>query len=348
MNRRGNPLLIGLFVVVGLALVAVGILVGTGGNLFKPRERAVMYFQESVYGLQVGAPVVFRGVRLGSVSSVGLEYESHTSQFTIPVEVEFERVAAATVDATGSRSAPSVSLDDLVKRGLTAQLAIQSLLTGQLYVDLDLRRGKPGTLRRPLQTTGPVEIPTTPTTIQNVKAQVEAIDWRQVVDDIGGTARALRDLMSKPAIGRTLDNLEQVSSQLQKLLTGLESRLGPLSKDLQSTLTDARQTLQRFNNTADTVGGSARSVGRTADRFGALADPNAPLIQSLQRSADELARAASGLRQNLGSDAPLPKQLDQTLNEMTRAARSVRELADQLERHPDALLRGAPRVESKP
>lgn len=343
MNRRGNATLIGLFVVIGLALVAAGVLVATGGRLFARKEQAVMYFQGSIYGLQVGAPVVFRGVRLGAVSAIGLEHESPTDQFTIPVRVELDRDGITTVHADGSRERKALTLHDLVARGLSAQLSLQSLLTGQQYVDLDLRPGKSGALHRPPGSTAVIEIPTTATTIQNLKAQLEGLDVRALADDVSGTARAVRDLVGGPALRESVDNLRKISADLRVVSATLARRADPMARDVQATLQDTRAALGRLGQAADGVRDGASRVGGAAERVRALADPQSPLMQSAQRTADELALAAAGLRSHTGTDAPLMLDLDRTLQDVSRASRSVRELADLLERHPDALLRGRPR-----
>lgn len=344
MTRRGNAVLIGLFVVVGLAVVAAGILIATGGRLFARKEQAVMYFQGSIYGLQIGAPVVFRGVRLGSVSGIGLVHELPSDQFVIPVRVELDRDGITTVHANGQRERHALTLADLVQRGLSAQLAMQSFLTGQLYVDLDLRPDKPGSRHHPPGRESRVtEIPTATTTIQNLKAQLESLDVRQLADDISGTARSVRDLVGRPALRQSIDNLQGLSERLLRLSSTLDRRADPLARELQATLAQTRQTLDRASQAADGLRDGAQRVGRTADRVGDLADPQAPLLQALQRSADELAATAAGLRRQTDADAPLMQDLDRTLQDVGRAARSVRELADLLERQPEALLRGRSR-----
>lgn len=347
MTRKGSATLIGLFVVVGLGLVAAGVLVATGGRLFSPKEQAVMYFQGSIYGLQVGAPVVFRGVRLGSVSAIGLVHESTTDQFTIPVRAEFDRDGITTVNADGSREKNALTLQALVARGLSAQLSMQSLLTGQQYIDLDLRPGKTGVLHRP-PGSSVIEIPTTATTIQNLKAQLEGLDVRALADDVSGTARAVRDLVAGPALRDSVANLRQLTADLRVVSQTLAKRADPMARDAQATLHDTRAALARLGQAADGVRDSAQRLGGTADKVGALADPQAPLVQAVQRTADELARAAAGLRSQTASDAPLMQDLDRTLQDVSRASRSVRELADLLERQPDALLRGRPREAATP
>ncbi|MDT7835068.1 MlaD family protein [Aquabacterium sp. OR-4] len=348
MNRRGNATLIGLFVVVGLALVAAGVLVATGGRLFARKEQAVLYFQGSIYGLQVGAPVMFRGVRLGAVSAIGLQHEAPTDQFTIPVRVELDRDGITTVHANGTRERRALTLADMVARGLSAQLSLQSLLTGQQYVDLDLRPDKPGIRHRAPGSTPVIEIPTTSTTIQNLKAQLESLDVRALADDVSGTARAVRDLVSGPALRESVANLQRISADLRQVSATLARRTDPAARELQATLHDTRAALARLGQAADRVGDSAQRVGSGADRVAALADPQAPLLQALQRTADELALAAAGLRSHTQPDAPLAQDLSRTLNDVSRASRSLGELADLLERHPDALLRGRPREQGTP
>lgn len=348
MNRKGNATLIGLFVVVGLVLVGAGLLVATGGKLFARKDQAVMYFQGSIYGLQVGAPVVFRGVRLGAVSAIGLEHDAPSDQFTIPVRVELDRGGITTVRADGSRERQGLTLADMVARGLSAQLSLQSLLTGQQYVDLDLRPDKPGVRHRPPGSGGLVEIPTTSTTIQNLKAQLEGLDVRALADDISGTARAVRHLLSGPALRESVDNLQSISRDLRVVSATLARRADPLARDAQATLQETRAALGRLGAAADGVRDGAARIGGAADGLGAAVDPQAPLMRALQRTADELAQAAAGLRGHTAADAPLMQNLDHTLQDVARASRSVRELAALLERHPDALLRGRPRSESGP
>lgn len=342
--RKGNAFLIGLFVLVGIALVVVGVLASTGGHLFAHKERAVMYFNTSVYGLQVGSPVMFRGVRMGAVTGIGLLHDERVDQFTIPVVVELEREGITAVRPDGRRDRYALGLGQLVDRGLTAQLSMQSLLTGQLYVDLDLRPGKPsqrrgGARRLP-------EIPTTVTTIQNLKSQLEDLDVRSVVNDISAMARSARELVSAPELKRSVQDAQRTLATLRQLADRLDRRADPLANAAQATLSDTRQALGKLVGAADGVSDTARRLASTSDRVGALVAPDAPLLKSLQAAADDLAQTAGNLRAVTSSDAPLVEGLERTLADVSRASRAVRELADLLERHPDALLRGRASTEN--
>ena len=113
-HRKSHPAMLGLFVVTGLIVLFVAVVTLAGGRLLVHKQKVVMHYAGSVYGLQVGAPVVFRGVRLGSVSAIGLEHESPTDQFTIPVRVELDRDGITTVHADGRRENRALTLTDLV------------------------------------------------------------------------------------------------------------------------------------------------------------------------------------------------------------------------------------------
>lgn len=341
---QGNPVLLGAFVAGGMALVLAAVIASGGGKLFARKEQAVMYFTGSIYGLQVGAPVVFRGVPLGNVSDIGLVYNREDKGFAIPVVVDLNpRVIRGLGDVQDADAPPT--LPGLVARGLRAQLSMQSLLTGQLYVDLDLQPGKPSNPRR--ETAGLVEIPTSNTAIQALKAQLDTLDVKRLLDDVSAIAASARAMVAGPQLRQSLDNLVEITARARTVTQALDQQIGPLARSTEATLAETRRALASLGQaasqvgaSADRMGRSADRVGRTADRFGDLADPNAPLVQQLLRTADELARTAAALRQTTGGDAPLAQGAERALNDVSQAARAVRGLADALAQEPNALLRG--------
>ena len=350
MKRHANATLIGAFVVVGLALVAAGVIAAAGGKLFTRTEQAVMHFNGSIYGLQVGAPVVLRGVRVGSVASIGLVFDPATGGFLIPVVASLERDVirslpgpAAAGAAAGADASSDLTLPALVARGLRAQLSMQSLLTGQLYIDLDLRPG--GAARLHAGGTGSgnggrVEIPTSSTAIQNLKEQLEGLDMRRLLDDVSAIASSARAVVAGPELKQAMGDLTQITGQVRRLTDALARRVDPLAQAAQTTLTDGQRTMGRLSDAADRVGDAARRVAGSADRVGALAAPDSALLQRVQQTADELARSAAALRSQTSEGAPLVQNLTRALQDVSQASRAVRELADLLARQPDALLRG--------
>lgn len=336
MNRqRASALRIGIFTIVGIGLLAALAINLLGGRLFTHNERAVMHFTGSIQGLQVGAPVVFRGVRIGSVRAIGVVGDPQSGTFMLPVEVDIDRGLIRDEQGRTIGSAPEFSLSALVARGLSAKLAQQSLLTGQLYVDLDLRPGQ-SVSPRP-HGGGMVEIPTTAaTTLQAMQAQLAGVDLGQVARDLVAITASLRQLVSGPQLRQTLDELAQTAAALNRLTHAIEQRVGPLADAAQGTLADARQLIVQ-------AGGAAQRAAGAASRVEALLAPDSPLLASVQRTADELTRTAAALRAAAADDATAMqamRTLDQTMKDVSRAARAMRELAEVLERQPDALIRG--------
>lgn len=265
MKRQLSPTLIGTFVVAGLALIATAIIALAGNSLFTRKEKAVMFFRGSVYGLQVGAPVVFRGVRVGSVESIAVFYDRKTDDFSIPVVVGLEGDAVSGLDGRRTKGV-GLALPALVERGLSAQLAMQSLLTGQLYVDLDLRPERPGNLRGTyLDVT---EIPTTATAIQALKNQLEGMDFRKIAEDLSAIAASARAMVSGPELKQALTDLAAITATVNRVATKLDQRIDPVANELQRSLTSTRKAM-------DGLGEAAQSINKTSDQVGELLAPNA-------------------------------------------------------------------------
>ena len=242
------------------------------------------------------------------------------------------------IDQVGAGGTPrdGLRLETLVERGLRAQLQMQSLLTGQLYVDLDFRADRQAS--RLGARSGMIEIPTVTTAIQDIKNQVDGMDLRRMVDDLASIARSVRQTVGSPRIESTLAQVEQTAASLNRLAERLDRRSGPLLDAADRALGDTRRSM-------GDVSAAAARVGAAASGAEALLQPDAPLMRSLGRSADELARTAAALRETAeaaGPDSALQQKLEQTLDDLSRAARSLRALSDTLEQQPRSLLTGRP------
>lgn len=337
MRRRAAPLRIGLFVLGGLALIVAAVVVISGGRLFASREKALMHFEGSIYGLQPGAPVVFRGVRLGHVTSIGVVHDARSGTFAIPVVAELERSMIRSLDDQGA--APT--LQSLVSQGLVAQLATQSLLTGLLYVDLDIRP----TAARPSPRTAtpagvPTEIPTVGTTIQALQQQLKGLDVARLVDDISTIASSTRQLLADPQLAVAVAELARTGQDLRRLLQRVERNIDPLARSTQAALGDARRSVAQWGTAAEQVASSAGRLAGAAERAELALRGTGPLLEEARRTAEELGRTAAALRQAADAESPLMQNVDRAAQDLARASRAVRDLADLLERQPEALLRG--------
>ena len=133
MMRKANKTLIGAFVVGAAVLLLVGIAVFGSGAIFKLSDKYVLYFDGSVKGLSEGAPVVFRGVKIGNITTITPVYDPKDNKVLIAVVIDVELAHVAGVsDVIGYPK-----YETWVKQGLRARLEIQNFITGQLMVAFD-------------------------------------------------------------------------------------------------------------------------------------------------------------------------------------------------------------------
>jgi paraquat-inducible protein B len=328
---------------LGGAAVLVAALVASGLRGWGERERALMRFTSSVWGLQVGAPVVLRGVRVGEVTSIGLPGAA-TGVLALPV--------VATLDSEPLRTlvgpqASGPALPALVAQGLVARLSTQSLLTGLLYVDLDFDPARAGA--RP---TGPgaqevAEIPTAPTRLQALQAQLEGLDLARIGRDLAEVSAGLRQMLAEPQARQALRRTAEAAQAVQQASLRLQAQATTLAGPLTGTLEETRRAAASLAPLAGDIGAAVRQVSAAAGQVaaaasqaGALATAGAPALARAQQAAEELARAATALTALASDDSSLRRRTDEALGEVARAARALRELAELLERQPEAILRG--------
>lgn len=340
--QRRAGLRVGLFTLAGLGLLVLATVL-VGGRWFAATEPATMRFDSSVYGLQIGAPVVLRGVRVGQVTRIALA-PAGPQGLEMPVSAEFDRALLAGVLGPAAPERGAL-MPALVQQGLVARLATQSLLTGLLYVDLDIDPARAAALAlAPAAADTMPAIPTERTQLQTLQAQLQALDLQQIGRDLAAVAASTRELLADPQARRVLVHTADAAQALKALTQRLDREIGPLALAANHTLAESRRTLQQLTpaaqQLAQQVGAAASQVGGAAAQLQGLAAAGTPLVADLRQTATELGRSAATLREAAAEDSALRLNADRALQDLARAARSLGELGDLLERHPDALLRG--------
>ncbi|KIH77680.1 paraquat-inducible protein B [Geoalkalibacter ferrihydriticus] len=327
MSKKVNPALVGAFVLGALALSLAAVIIFGGGHFFRATERYVLYFDGSVKGLNVGAPVVFRGVQVGSVVQIRIEFDERDLSFRIPVMIEvqpdrFIRVCCDKDEVTQEMDVGTEEFIELmVERGLRAQLQLQSIVTGQLLVNIDLLPDRPPRLVD-VPTRHP-QLPTIPSPLEQWTRTIEELPLDEIVHKVVGVLDGLEKLVQSPDFGETLHDVRATLSDVQSLVRGMEQRLEGTDQELRATLDSARLLLTNLD----------RQLLPLAEVLGDAA-------QAGQSALDETRQTMTAIKETVAQDSSLRFQLESTLAEVAAAARSLRILSDFLERHPDALLRG--------
>jgi paraquat-inducible protein B len=319
MSRRANPTLIGAFVVGALVLAIAGVLLLGSGNLFVNKPRFVLYFKGSVKGLSVGSPVNFRGVNIGTVTNIRLVMGMSPSEIRIPVTIEIDPASFVRgKQMIKQMSAQSKeNINRLIRAGLRAQLQLQSLLTGQLFIQLDFYPGTP--VERVGGTEYP-EIPTIPTPIEKITKKLEDFPVEKIMNNILSTSEGVNALVNSP-------ELHQAALSLNEALKSIDGLVK--SSELQ-------QSIASLHTALDELGTLSRNLNGRLEPLSS--DMHAMLDES--RLAMAQARYTLESTQHLVNDQKLLYSIDNALAEITAAARSIHELSDFLERQPQSLLRG--------
>jgi paraquat-inducible protein B len=254
MSKHANPTLIGSFVIGAIVLAVVTILLLSSGSLFAQHPNYVMYFQESVKGLSIGAPVTFNGVKIGAVKNISVQADLATRQFLVPVIVELEPERMTLVHGTTTEAHERFAMPALIDRGLRAQLQLQSLLTGQLYIQVDFYPDKPATFVA--KNTNIPEIPTIPTPLQEIRQKFENFPISQVLDDVSNTMKALNKLTNSAEIPKAMKKLNETMVSLDATLVSVRNTIGegsPIVYQLNETLQEVNKAARSVHNLADTL-----------------------------------------------------------------------------------------------
>ena len=168
MKKDASAILTGAFVIGAVILVVAGIILFGSRGFLAQRPVYVMYFEGSVKGLSEGAPVVFRGVRVGWVKNISLRFDPDAASVRIPVLVEID---PETITGAQGRSEQQKYLGQLIDQGLKAQLQLQNVLTGQLVIALDFYPDRP--VRLVDKDSRYPEIPTIPSSLEQFTRTIE-------------------------------------------------------------------------------------------------------------------------------------------------------------------------------
>lgn len=331
MSRQANPTLIGAFVLGALVLAVLTTLLLAGGNWFGERRQHIMYFEGAAQGLQVGAPVVFLGVKVGTVKHIQLGLDSQSRRFLVPVTIELEPNVVRTRGGEPIDLRDRATVRQLVERGLRARLRMQSLLTGQLYVDLDFHPEKPATFAALDPELS--EIPTMRTAGQELTSKLEGFPMDKFLADVTAISNAVSKLMSAQATQDLPRRLDATLRHLESLAARFDAQGGPVLNDVRGNLAEMHKALLAAQ-------AALAKLATAADRVAELTRADGAMVSNLTSASEELARAAGAVRNLTGQESPTVANVNAALKEIARAANALRLLAETLEQQPEAIWRG--------
>ncbi|EKD37744.1 MAG: hypothetical protein ACD_75C01013G0002 [uncultured bacterium] len=328
MSRQANPTLIGAFVFGAVVLATLTVLLLAGNYLFRDRAEYILYFEGAAQGLQVGAPVVFLGVNVGTVKAIRIDRENGNFMVQVTVELDLDIIRIDTGDPVDAKN--KLIMRQLVEQGLRARLNIQSLLTGQRFIDLDFY---PDREARYISDDRTREIPTIPTRVEELTNMLENFPIDKFLADLAAISASAGKILSSEETLAIPARLEAILAQVESLAARLNSLGEPV-------VTMAEEGLGKLPEAIAAVQAAMDRVGKAAEQVEHFASADSSVSTSISQAGTELADAAQTLQQLSGNDSLVIQQLRTALQEISRAASALRVLAQSLEQQPEALLRG--------
>lgn len=267
MIKQPNMKLTGLFICCALAALVLMFAYFLKSKFNNNETTVVMFFDESVKGLDVGAPVLFKGVKIGEVESVKLKANLHTMQFLIPVYAKIYNGKSLITDTEDER----IRLNKFIADGLRAQLAINSVITGQLLIEMDMYPNTPAVLHN--EAAGEYEIPTINSPFAELSKSLQVMPLAKIAQDIH-------------SITQTLDK------ELPPMMRRMNSTLDTFDTILKENKNNTAVMVEQFGTAAQSVGGAAQSfeslVGENAESIAAMIESFSAAAASMKNLTDYL------------------------------------------------------------
>ncbi len=345
MSAQAKPLRVGLFVIGAVALILGGLVAFGSADLFRTRYQFVGFFPGSVAGLRAGAPVSLRGVPVGQVTRIVAQYDP--SDMSTRVAVYFEAIEGS-VD-NGGQVGPENAAEEfrrLIEAGLRAQLVPQSFVTGQLFIQLQMRPDSEANLVGGVEP-GVVEVPTIPSTIDVLDTQLKSILG---VGEGGGLHSLVDDLdrIASPENAEALTRILQNVADFSAKIIDRQAQIGVMIEDAQRVVGRADAMLEEGEAL---VGDTRSTVGSLSALATDLDDPDtgvAPTLTiaremaaSIGRTADQINNFVAENRAGVSdfSEVTLPA-VDDLVLDLERLVQTLNRVAEQLERDPSGFLLG--------
>ena len=360
MSKQANKTAIGVFVVGAVVLAVAAIIVFGSGKFFVKTNLYVAYFPGSVKGLRIGAPVVFRGVKIGEVTKIKLYYIRKDLAIEIPVIFKVDPDTILDVGSVVDMDAKSDEqhMRAMIEMGLRAQMDTQSFVTGQKMINLDFY---PDTPVRLLGKDGIdlgediFEIPTIETLGQEIGKTLEEVPFGELADSLRNSMKAIEGFVTSEQFKKSLHYFKQTLKDARNLVRHVDEKVDPLFAEVEQTLKDAQAVLRNVDSQVDPLAGSIKQTSDDARKLVNNVNKRVRPIQADLAKTTKSLRTALETAENsleevdgmVSENSEFRYQIDIFLREITLMARSLRSFADYLERNPDALIRGKVTREGK-
>ena len=331
MKTKTNPAAIGIFIAGAIIILFASVIIFGSGRFFHKTKQLLLTFREPVTGLDVGAPVKLVGVTIGSVKEIHIGVGEETNNLiliNVVVEIDLQGAQASFGDY-------KIDLEDrkrferMTKElGLRGQIDVLSMLSGQLYIALDMYPGQEGFQLDREEKNAMWEIPTLPSTKQKMMQSLVTSLENFTKFDVKGTSDRLQGLLGDLRGDLAAMQLGRIGTNLDDTVVELKGLLGDPA--LRSAITNLDLTLAQLNQLGGTLNLRADPILLAAETD----------LKKAEAMIDEAGKTLRVLQAELGPDSTLSRELVRALDEASTTLIAFRQLVQEIERNPSSLITG--------
>jgi paraquat-inducible protein B len=339
-KKKLQPAMIGVFVILSLTLFMIAITLFGGALFFEKENLVIAYFDDSLKGLSVGAPVTYRGVTIGQVKEIQIQIKDSgrkDQEVIIPIIIALNVDKNVVVEKAETNKEQSVNefLEALCQKGLRAKLKTISLLTGQRYIDLAMYEDSIAVYRH--KKGKYLELPTLPSDMLQAQKLLEKMDLAELYSKVMGTFTSLDTLTSNLAQVLSLEKSNTIvndlllaTSSLNTILNQIDDRIGPILGKVDSGI----------NNINTTVESADRLINSLDDEIKPVASDINKTLQNMDHALLQAKQLFNQAEKTFQPNSPLYHRLNETLLQLEETSGSIKKLSNFISRNPDALIFG--------
>jgi paraquat-inducible protein B len=340
MSIQANKTMIGAFMMGAVALLVLAFVVLGSGRIFKRATNSVLYFDGTLKGLNEGAPVEFRGVKVGIVKEIRLQFladvknfrtrvliETFPGRFTIKGD-ENKLLKEMKIDDPFSDEARVKFIDYMIRYGgLRAQPALQSFVTGLLMIELDLHENTP--LKQVGEDEDLPEIPTLPMPMEEITGSLAKMDWKAISENLQNTVSGLERMVNSEELKAAVKNFDGAMEDIRKVTAEMRENFKPMNEQVEELLKNTNELVQHLNEKVEPlVTGWDESLADVRKLVNTLEEQVDPLAQSL----DETLEDTRGLIKNVNERVePVAARAEEALTAARKALDQASSTLVQLE-----------------
>jgi paraquat-inducible protein B len=337
-NKKIQPAIIGIFVVFSLILFMTAIVI-FGGNKFLSREHLVItYFEGSLNGLNIGAPVTYRGVTIGQVKEIKIQANGQKNRkIIIPVLISLNAGKILLVNSpdTDNEDDINIFMESMCEQGLRAKLKLISLVTGKRYIDLAFYENSVAVYRDKEEKY--FEIPTLPSEMHQFSRMMENVNLGELyqkfmytMDSLEKLTSGLAETLDKEKTQHLIDDLLAATASLNSILSQVDTRVPPILQKMDSGL-------EQFTTLASHADGVMTSLEKQIKPLATNMSATVVHIETTLQQADALLARAE---KTIAPNSPLYYRFTEAMRQLEETARSIEKLSDFIHRNPDTLIFG--------